>query len=115
MCTIFGSRLLSKFSKNVRNTPLCPSFFLEEIPSLIQWLPDKSSTKGPNSYRGFTVDITLCNSKNQEILTDNMDIAKLRLSSDSVNLAHVSALVLLLNIRDVEEPRFVFVMLVVCH
>lgn len=48
------------------------------------------------------------------MLTDNVHIAELRLGGDGVDLAHVAAVVLLLDVADVQEPRFVLVVLVVC-
>jgi hypothetical protein len=53
--------------------------------------------------------------RERSALTYNMQIAKLGLGRHRVNLAHVAALVLLLDIGNVQEPCFVFVVLVVGH
>ena len=41
-----------------------------------------------------------------------MQVSKLSLGSDGVDLTHIATLVLLLDVTDVEEPRAVLVM---CH
>jgi len=43
------------------------------------------------------------------VLTHNIEVAELRLGADGVDLAHVAAAVLLLDIPDVEEPSAVVV------
>lgn len=39
------------------------------------------------------------------VLTHNMQIPKLSLSSDGINLTHVTALVFFLDVADMQEPR----------
>jgi hypothetical protein len=45
-------------------------------------------------------------------LTHYVQVSKLSLGSDGVDLTHIATLVLLLDVTDVEEPRAVLVM---CH
>lgn len=49
------------------------------------------------------------------MLTDNMQIPELGFGLNSVYLTHVSTLVLLLHVRNVQEPGFVLIVLVMCH
>jgi hypothetical protein len=49
------------------------------------------------------------------MLTDNMQIPELGFRRHRVYLTHVSSLVLLLHIRNVQEPGFVLIVLVMCH
>jgi hypothetical protein len=49
------------------------------------------------------------------LFTDNMQISELRLRCHSVYLTHIAALILLLNVRYVQEPGLVLIVLVVCH
>lgn len=56
--------------------------------------------------------INTVNTKNWH-LTHNMKITELRFCRHRIDLTHVSALVLLLHVGDVQEPRFVLVVLVV--
>lgn len=49
------------------------------------------------------------------LLTDNMQIPELGFGCHCVYLTHVSSLVLLLHIGDVQEPGFVLIVLVMCH
>lgn len=48
-------------------------------------------------------------------LTDNMQIPELGFGCHRVYLTHVSALVLLLHVCNVQKPGFVLIVLVMCH
>lgn len=49
------------------------------------------------------------------MLTNDVYVSELGLCSHSIDLAHVSALVLLLHVRNMQEPGLVFIMLIMCH
>lgn len=62
------------------------------------------------AYKPFTVEAYPIKQKRLFLLTHDMQVSKLRFGSDRIDLAHVAALVLLLDIVYVQEPRPVLVM-----